>query len=73
MTNIRVAGDLREHERLTEEEEVTRQRKDRLEQEAKSAGEKFDEIVKKWEIAQSKEIPQELHEVSDITDRRQQP
>ena len=63
VTNIRVAGDLREHGRVTEEEETTRLRKERLEQEAKSASEKFEEIVKKWETAQTKEIPQELHEV----------
>ena len=63
MTNIRVAADTREHIRRSEEEEDARQRKERLEQEAKTANEKFDEIVKKWETAHSKDIPQELHEV----------
>jgi len=58
-----VAADTREHLRRTEEEEDSRQRKDRLEQEAKTANEKFEEIVKKWETAQTKDIPQELHEV----------
>ena len=64
VTNVRVAGDSREHARRTEEEESSRIRKERLEQEAKSANEKFEEIVKKWETAQTKDIPQELHEVS---------
>lgn len=45
MTNIRVAGDAREHARRTEEEEATRLRKERLEQEAKSANEKFEEVI----------------------------
>ncbi len=58
-----MAADTREHLRRTEEEEDSRQRKDRLEQEAKTANEKFEEIVKKWETAQTKDIPQELHEV----------
>jgi dynein regulatory complex protein 1 len=44
VTNIRVAGDSREHARITEEEETTRLRKERLEQEAKSASEKFEEV-----------------------------
>lgn len=63
VTNIRVAGDIREHARRTEEEENSRLRKERLEQEAKSANEKFEEIVKKWETAHSKDVPQELHEM----------
>lgn len=63
MTNIRVAADTREHVRRTEEEEDARLRRERLDQEAKTANEKFEEIVKKWESAQTKDIPQELHEV----------
>ena len=66
MTNIRVAADTREHIRRSEEEEDSRVRKERLEQESKTANEKFEEIVKKWETAQSKDIPQELHEVFNI-------
>ncbi|CAF0707498.1 unnamed protein product [Brachionus calyciflorus] len=69
VTNIRVAADAREHSRRTEEEEHARLRKERLEQEAKSATEKFEEIVKKWETAQSKDIPQELHEM--LMDQKQ--
>ena len=63
MTNIRVAGDGREHAHRVEEEEQVRLRKEKLEQEAKSSAEKFEEIVKKWETSHSKWIPQELHEV----------
>lgn len=63
VTNIRVAADTREHIRRSEEEEDSRLRKERLEQEAKTANDKFEEIVKKWESAQTKDIPQELHEM----------
>ncbi|RMZ94279.1 Dynein regulatory complex 1 [Brachionus plicatilis] len=69
VSNVRVAADAREHTRRSEEEEQSRLRKERLEQEAKSAAEKFEEIVKKWETAQSKEIPQELHEM--LMDQKQ--
>lgn len=44
VTNVRVAGDAREHYRRTEEEEAIRLRKERLDQEAKSAAEKFEEV-----------------------------
>lgn len=64
VTNIRVAGDGREHAHRVEEEEQMRLRKEKLEQEAKSSAEKFEEIVKKWETSHSKWIPQELHEVT---------
>lgn len=46
VTNVRVAADAREHARRTEEEEQSRLRKERLEQEAKSAAEKFEEVEK---------------------------
>lgn len=63
VTNVRDATDAREGEWRTEEDEIKRQRKDRLEAEAKSGSEKFDEITKKWESALQKEIPQDLHEM----------
>ncbi|XP_060066143.1 dynein regulatory complex protein 1-like [Ylistrum balloti] len=63
VTNIRVAGDAREAARRTEEEEAKRLRKERLEQEAKTGAEKFEEITKKWESALQKEIPQALHQM----------
>merc|ERR1711988_730360 len=47
--------------RRLDEEEARRQRNEKLEGEAKSAMEKFEEITKKWEFALSKEIPQDLH------------
>ncbi len=67
VTNVRVAGDAREDHRRKEEEDAARIRKERLEQEAKSAAEKFEEIIKRWEGAQAKDIPQELHEVRSKT------
>ena len=62
VTNIQVAGDAREGQRRNEEEETRRQRRERLENEAKTSLEKFEEIVKKWDLNGTKEIPQELHE-----------
>lgn len=61
VTNVHVAADGRESMRRLEEEEQRRQRNEKLEAEAKSATEKFEEITKKWEYALSKEIPQDLH------------
>ncbi|KAK2171357.1 hypothetical protein NP493_1066g02024 [Ridgeia piscesae] len=63
VTNIRDATDAREGEWRTDEDEIKRQRKDRLDAEAKSGSEKFDEITKKWESALQKEIPQDLQEM----------
>lgn len=63
VTNIRVAGDAREASRRIDEEETRRQRKEKLEAEAKAGSEKFEEITKKWESALQKEIPQDLHEM----------
>lgn len=44
MTNIRVAQDLLEHQHRLEEEEATRKRNERLEQDIKSSKEKFEEV-----------------------------
>lgn len=63
VTNIRVAGDSREAARRVEEEEARRQRKEKLEAEAKAGTERFEEITKRWESALQKEIPQDLHEM----------
>ena len=63
MTNIRVGQDLLEHQHRLEEEEATRKRTERLEQDIKSSKEKFEEIIRNWEGARTKEIPRELHEV----------
>ncbi|KAJ7361796.1 DNA replication checkpoint protein Drc1 [Desmophyllum pertusum] len=61
VTNVHVAADARESMRRLEEEEQRRQRNEKLEAEAKSATEKFEEVTKKWEYALSKEIPQDLN------------
>ena len=44
MTNIRVGQDLLEHQHRLEEEEATRKRNERLEQDIKSSKEKFEEV-----------------------------
>ncbi|KAK2156744.1 hypothetical protein LSH36_206g03032 [Paralvinella palmiformis] len=63
VTAIRVAGDAREAARRVEEDEARRVRKEKLDAEAKSGAERFDDITKKWESALQKEIPQDLHEM----------
>ncbi|CAF1009300.1 unnamed protein product [Rotaria sordida] len=63
VTNIRVGQDLLEHQHRLEEEEATRKRNERLEQDTKSSKEKFDEIIRNWESARTKELPRELHEL----------
>ncbi|CAF3016355.1 unnamed protein product [Rotaria socialis] len=63
VTNIRVGQDLLEHQHRLEEEEATRKRNERLEQDTKSSKEKFDEIIRNWEGARTKELPRELHEL----------
>ncbi|CAF0771917.1 unnamed protein product [Adineta steineri] len=63
VTNVRVGQDLIEHQHRLEEEEATRKRKDRLEQDSKSSKEKFEEIIRNWEGARTKDISRELHEV----------
>ena len=63
VSNIRTACDARENQRRQEEEEISRQRKDKLDAEAKASAERFDEITKKWEVVLQREVPQELQEV----------
>ncbi|XP_061482495.1 dynein regulatory complex protein 1 [Rhineura floridana] len=62
VTNIQVAADSRETHRRSEEEELNRQRVEKLENEAKANQDKFDEITSKWAAAKEKTIPQELWE-----------
>nr|XP_060610744.1 dynein regulatory complex protein 1 isoform X1 [Anolis sagrei ordinatus]XP_060610745.1 dynein regulatory complex protein 1 isoform X2 [Anolis sagrei ordinatus] len=62
VTNIQVAADAREAHRRSEEEELTRQRVEKLENEAKGNQDKFDEITSKWASAREKVIPQDLWE-----------
>ncbi|XP_072842357.2 dynein regulatory complex protein 1 isoform X3 [Pogona vitticeps] len=60
VTNIQVAADSREAHRRSEEEELTRQRVEKLENEAKGNQDKFEEITSKWAAAKEKTIPQDL-------------
>ncbi|XP_020039221.2 dynein regulatory complex protein 1 isoform X1 [Castor canadensis] len=63
VTNIQVATDIRELHRRVEEEEIKRQRIEKLENEVKTSQDKFDEITAKWEEGRQKRIPQELWEM----------
>ncbi|KAI3386567.1 hypothetical protein SNEBB_009483 [Seison nebaliae] len=63
VSNIRTAELLRESNRRKAEAEANRVRKERLEQETRSATEKFDEIIKQWESAAQKNVAQELYEI----------
>ncbi|XP_076872440.1 dynein regulatory complex protein 1 [Brachyhypopomus gauderio] len=62
VTNILVAADFRESKRRTEMEEARRLRIEKLENEAKSSLEKFENITRKWIVAKAKEIPQDLRD-----------
>uniref|UniRef100_A0A673YZU6 Dynein regulatory complex protein 1 n=1 Tax=Salmo trutta TaxID=8032 RepID=A0A673YZU6_SALTR len=62
VTNIQVAADSRASQRQTEVEEAHRLRVEKLENEAKSSLEKFEEITRKWTVAKMKEIPQDLRD-----------
>ncbi|KAL2082211.1 hypothetical protein ACEWY4_022029 [Coilia grayii] len=62
VSNIQVAADARESQRRDEQEEERRLRLEKLEAEAKSSLEKFEEISKKWSEAKVREIPQQLRD-----------
>ncbi|XP_010902771.1 dynein regulatory complex protein 1 [Esox lucius] len=62
VTNIQVAADARESQRRAEMYEAGRLRVEKLENEAKSSLEKFEEITRKWTEAKMKEIPQDLRD-----------
>ncbi|XP_056150133.1 dynein regulatory complex protein 1-like [Lampris incognitus] len=57
VTNVQVVADLKECERRTEMREACRQRVEKLENEAKSSRERFDEIVRKWTEDQQRVNP----------------
>ncbi|XP_032157140.1 dynein regulatory complex protein 1 [Sapajus apella] len=63
VTNIQVAIDIRETHRRVEEDDIKRQRIEKLENEVKTSQDKFDEITSKWEEGKQKRIPQELWEM----------
>ncbi|KAB0399840.1 hypothetical protein E2I00_013772, partial [Balaenoptera physalus] len=54
---------IREIHRRVEEEEIKRQRLEKLENEVKTSQDKFEEITMKWEEGKQKRIPQELWEM----------
>ncbi|KAG5276681.1 hypothetical protein AALO_G00108490 [Alosa alosa] len=62
VSNIQVAADARESLKRDELEEARRLRLEKLEAEAKSSLEKFEEISKRWTGARLREIPQELRD-----------
>ncbi|XP_056149815.1 dynein regulatory complex protein 1-like [Lampris incognitus] len=62
VTNVQVAADAKESKHRTELREARRLRVEKLEREAKSGMEKFEEIIKNWSQDKQKVIPQELHE-----------
>uniref|UniRef100_A0A8C5MCN2 Dynein regulatory complex protein 1 n=1 Tax=Leptobrachium leishanense TaxID=445787 RepID=A0A8C5MCN2_9ANUR len=63
VTNVQIAADARETQRRAEEEELRRLRVEKLDSEAKTSLEKFEEITKKWLHSGSKKIPQVLWEL----------
>lgn len=63
VTSVQVGGDARESERRVIGEEAKRTRIEKLQSEAKTSAEKFDDISKRWSAARMKEIPQDLHDM----------
>ncbi|XP_013068479.2 dynein regulatory complex protein 1-like [Biomphalaria glabrata] len=63
VSNVRVAADAREASRRAQDDEAKRVRKEKLDSEAKSGLERFEEITKKWDLALQKDVPQTLHEL----------
>ncbi|XP_060221091.1 dynein regulatory complex protein 1 isoform X1 [Meriones unguiculatus] len=63
VTNIQVATDIREIRRRVEEEEIKRQRLEKLENEVKTSQDKYEEISSKWDDGKQKRIPQQLWEL----------
>ncbi|OCT81545.1 hypothetical protein XELAEV_18028367mg [Xenopus laevis] len=63
VTNIQIATDARETQRRGEEEELKRLRREKLDNEAKSSLEKFEEITKRWTLDKAKQVPQKMWEI----------
>ena len=62
VTNVGVAAMAREDGRKVQEEDLNKIRRERLEAEVKASMERFEEISKRWDGANSLKIPQELNE-----------
>ena len=62
VTNVLVAGDAKEVQRRLDEDETKKTRVEKLEAEANASIERFEEIMRRWEPALAKTIPQDLQE-----------
>ncbi|KAL0967736.1 hypothetical protein UPYG_G00256220 [Umbra pygmaea] len=62
VTNIQVAADASVSQHRAELEEARRLRVEKMELEAMTSLEKFEEITRKWKVAKMKEIPQDLRD-----------
>ena len=62
VTNVKVAGDAKEVQRRVEEDESKKTRFEKLEAEANASVERFEEIMRRWDPALAKTIPQDLQE-----------
>ena len=62
VTNVKVAGDAKEVQRRVEEDESKKTRFEKLEAEANASIERFEEIMRRWDPALGKTIPQDLQE-----------
>ncbi|KAG8547736.1 hypothetical protein GDO81_027623 [Engystomops pustulosus] len=60
VTNIQVAADAREMQRRGEEEELRKMRVEKIDNEATTSYQKFEEITKKWLLGEEKRIAEEL-------------
>ncbi|CAK8681370.1 dynein regulatory complex protein 1-like [Clavelina lepadiformis] len=63
VTNVRVACDAREMQHRLQDAESKHTRIERLDAEAKTSSEKFEEISRRWSAAKMKEVPHDLHEM----------
>ncbi|NXT77151.1 DRC1 protein, partial [Zapornia atra] len=70
VSNIQVAADMREARRRAEEADLKLQRVEKLEREAKSSMEQFEEITSKWASAEEMTIPEELWQLLNEQQQR---
>jgi len=63
VTNVKIASNAREMQHYKEESEKKLSRNEKLEAEAKTSVEKFNEISQRWNSADHKTIPQDLHKL----------
>ncbi|KAM6279773.1 dynein regulatory complex protein 1 [Porphyrio hochstetteri] len=70
VSNIQVAADMREARRRAEEADLKLQRVEKLEREAKSSMQQFEEITSKWASAEEMTIPEELWQLLNEQQQR---